>query len=97
MASCAQGKFYGGQNDSIDEKYQIAIKYPRVLISGYHHIKYRNLIFVFQRENPTNNNTSLVTGDCILVKLWYYSPNGFQVNMSSIHIEISIKVFIQKN
>ena len=61
------------------------------------HIKYRNLIFVFQREKSTNNITSLVTGDYILVKFWYYSPNDFHVNMSSIHIEIRIKVFIQKN
>ena len=41
--------------------------------------------------------SSLVIGDCILVRLRCYNPKNFQVYMSSIHIDFGIEAFVQKH
>ena len=93
-------------NESFVSKYQFVMKYSRIIISGYHSIyKYQIFIFKIQREKPTESIfnesnmlffsfSSLIMVGCILVWLRCYNPNTFQANMSLIHIDIYINVFI---
>ena len=67
-------------------------------------LKVLSYTYVSKKNNNSHESnqllllfSSLVTGDCILVRLRCYNPKNFQVYISSIHIDFGIESFVQNH